>query len=307
MERLEVLKTYKLYIDGKFPRSESGRSTVIASAEGKVFAHTCKASRKDFRDAVEAARKAQQGWQDATAYLRGQILYRIAEMIEGKRAELAYAIDAIEGGGKSTRGGKGAGRKGAGSTGGGMKGDEEVTLAIDRVVAYAGWADKYAQVLGCNNPVASAHYNFTVPEPTGVVCVVAPDRPSLLGLVSLACPVICAGNTAVVVASEVNPIPAAVLAEACATGDVPGGVVNILTGARGELVPFIAGHREVDGVHTANVEDVHMAALRAGAGENVKRVTTRSGVDFTDRESCESPWWIEPFVEMKTIWHPAAS
>lgn len=299
MERLEVLKTYKLYIDGKFPRSESGRSTQVIGADGKVFAHTCRASRKDLRDAVEAARKAQPAWQDATAYLRGQILYRIAEMIEGKRAELAGAIDAIEAGKKPAK--KPAKKSPS------MDGDQEVTRAIDRIVNYAGWADKYAQVLGCNNPVASAHYNFTVPEPTGVVAVVCPDRPSLLGLISLVCPAICAGNTVVVAASESNPIPAAVLAEACATGDVPGGVVNILTGTRGELVPFIAGHREIDAVHAANIEPEHAAALRGGAAENVKRVTVRDGVDFADAEACQSPWWIEPFVEMKTIWHPAAS
>jgi acyl-CoA reductase-like NAD-dependent aldehyde dehydrogenase len=302
MDRLEVLKTFKLYIDGKFPRSESGRSTLVASADGKVFAHTCRASRKDLRDAVEAARKAQSSWQDATAYLRGQILYRIAEMIEGKRAELASAIDAIEAVKKPA---KSAAKK-ALKKSVVMGGDDEVTRAIDRVVHYAGWADKYAQVLGCNNPVASAHYNFTVPEPTGVVGVVCPDRPSLLGLISLVCPALCAGNTVVVVASETNPIPAAVLAEACATGDVPGGVVNILTGTRSELVPFIAGHREIDAVHAANIEPDLATQLRAGAAENVKRVTIRGDVDFSDADACQSPWWIEPFVEMKTIWHPAA-
>ncbi len=310
-DRLQVLKTFKLYIDGKFPRSESGRTLPINSARGELLAHVCRASRKDLRDAVEAARKAQPAWQEATPYLRGQILYRIAEMIEGKRQELAAVIDsALEAGAKtrtpaSSRGSKNS--KVGVSKAPARRGADEVSAAIDRVIAYAGWADKYAQVLGCNNPVAGPHYNFTVPEPTGVVGVLAPDAPALLGLVSLICPAICAGNTVVALASERNPLAAAILAESCATGDVPGGVVNILTGLRDELAPFFAAHREIDALHAANLLEAQSAALRAGAAENVKRVTVREGVDFYDAAACESPWWIEPMVEMKTIWHPAGA
>ncbi|MFN7020123.1 MAG: aldehyde dehydrogenase family protein, partial [Phycisphaerales bacterium] len=290
--------TYKLFIDGKFPRSESGRSLAVKRAEGSVFAHLCHASRKDLRDAVVAARKALPGWTGATAYLRGQILYRIAEMMEGKRAELAGAIDVVA---RSSR--KGASTKGKGAL---TSPEAEVAAAIDRVVAFAGWADKYAQVLGCNNAVAGPYYNFTVPEPTGVVAAVAPDSPALLGLISLVAPAVCAGNTVVVLAGEANPVPGAVLGEVIATSDVPAGVVNILTGTRAELVPVISGHRDVDAVHAAGVGDEHARVLREGAAENVKRVCIRAGVDWFDADECGSPWWIEPLVEMKTIWHPSA-
>ncbi|MCC6425234.1 MAG: aldehyde dehydrogenase family protein [Phycisphaerales bacterium] len=303
-QRLDVLKTFKLYIDGKFPRSESGRSIAIAGRDGTVLAHICRASRKDLREAVEAARKAQPGWQDAASYLRGQILYRIAEMLEGKRREFAELIDDVASGSAAKSAKKSSGKKPARAA---VNGDREVASSIDRLISYAGWADKYTQVLGCNNPVASPHYNFTTPEPTGVIAVIAPDAPPLLGLVSLLAPAICAGNTAVVVASEANPLPAAVLAEACATGDVPAGVVNILTGVRGELVPFIAGHRDIDGIHAAGVSAEHATALREGSAENIKRVTVRENIDWFDAAACQSPWWIEPMVEMKTVWHPASA
>jgi acyl-CoA reductase-like NAD-dependent aldehyde dehydrogenase len=298
-ERLDVLKTYKLYIDGQFPRSESGRSMPIAGAGGKVFAHVARASRKDLRDAVEAARKAQSGWAAATAYLRGQIMYRMAEMMEGKRGEFVAALTAMQRHGGAAIQKK---RKNA---------EAEVTASIDRLVHYAGWADKYSQVLGCNNPVAGPFYNFTITEPTGVVAVVAPDECPLLGLVSLLAPCVCAGNTVVAVASAANPIPAAVLGEVFATSDVPAGVVNILTGDRAELLPHIAGHRDIDAVHAANLDGEANTLLRGGAGENVKRVTCRGVagkdvVDWFDNDACQSPWWIEPFVEMKTIWHPAS-
>lgn len=292
-DRLEVTKTYKLFIDGKFPRSESGRTLVVNKTRGTgkagstaVYAHVCHASRKDLRDAVSAARKALPGWRGATAYLRGQILYRMAEMMEGKADELTAAVAVCGPSGASAK--------------------KEVTAAIDRVVNFAGWADKYQQVLGCNNPVAGPYYNFTVPEPTGVVAAVAPDGPPLLGLISLIAPAVCAGNTVVAVASEANPIPAAVLGEVIATSDVPGGVVNLLTGKRDELVPIIADHRDIDAVHAAGLSDTHRAALRAGAAENVKRVCVRKAVDFFDANACQSPWWIEPLVEMKTMWHPSA-
>ena len=300
-ERLAVLKTYKLYVGGKFPRSESGRSWPIADGKGKVLAHVSKASRKDLRDAVEAARKAQGGWSAATAYLRGQIMYRMAEMMEGKRAEFVAALEAVPGAaaGKGAAGAKGKGKRG-------LSGDAEVTAAVDRLVHYAGWADKYAQVLGCNNPVSGPFYNFTVTEPTGVVAVVAPDECPLLAIVSLLAPAVCAGNTVVAVSSGSNPIPAAVLGEVFATSDVPAGVVNILTGERAELLPFIAGHRDIDAVHAANLNAEQAEVLRAGAAENVKRVTVREGVDWMSEEQCQSPWWIESFVEMKTVWHPAS-
>lgn len=301
-ERLDVTKTYKLFIDGKFPRSESGRTLPVSDVKRRVAAHVCRASRKDLRDAVSAARKALPGWSGATAYLRAQIMYRMAEMMEGKRDEFAAAL-------------RTGGAPGAGAT-------KEVAAAIDRLVAFAGWADKFSQVLGCNNPVAGPFYNFTVPEPTGVVAVVAPDEPGLLGLISLVAPVVCAGNTCVAIGGETAgaQLATAILGEVMATSDVPGGVVNLLTGQRSELVPFIAGHRDIDSVHAAGVNEAESAALREGAAENVKRVTVRttgsarakgraaSGtVDFFDADSCQSPWWIEPFVEMKTIWHPSGA
>ncbi len=287
--RLDVTKTYKLYIDGKFPRSESGRSMIVKAADGSVFAHLCHGSRKDLRDAVESARKALPGWSGATAYLRGQILYRIAEMLEGKRRELA---EAIEVGQKKPKKGEA---------------DAEVTASIDRLVCFAGWADKYSQVLGCNNPVQGPYYNFTSPEATGVIACVAPDESPLLGFISLVAPAICAGNTVVALASSTSPVPAAVLAEACATGDVPGGVLNILTGFRPELLPFIAEHRDIDAVHAANLSVEETTLLRAGVAENIKRVVVRTGVDFHDAAACHSPGWIEGLVDFKTMWHPASA
>jgi len=288
-ERLEVLKTYKLFIGGAFPRSESGR-TVVFKGGGKAVAHVSHASRKDLRDAVEAARKALTGWSNATAYNRGQVIYRMAEMLEGKRGEFAELI--AEGAAKP----RSPGKKKAGHAA--MTPAKEVDAAIDRLVCFGGWADKYAQVLGCNNPVSGPFYNFTVPEPTGVVGVIAPDEAPLLGLVSLIAPVICAGNTVVALASERNPLPGAVLGEVCATSDVPGGVVNILTGLRGDIVPHLSSHRDVDAVHAAGVSAEHAKLLREGAAENVKRVTVRGKVDWLDSAECQGPWGFEPFVVM---------
>ena len=222
--------------------------------------HLCRASRKDLRNAVEAAHKALPGWSGATAYLRGQILYRIAEMTEGKRAEFEQSgVDA-----------------------------REVTAAIDRLVAFAGWSDKYAQVLGCNNAVAGPYYNFTVPQPTGVVGVIAPDKHPLLGLVSLIAPALCTGNTIVALGSETNPVPTAVFAEVCATSDVPGGVVNLLTGHKDELMEFFANHREIDAVTASGVSDEHRALLRGGSAENMKRVRVLD-LDFYGRRSVRRP------------------
>jgi hypothetical protein len=288
-ERLSVLKTYKLYIDGKFPRTESGRSAIVKSSKGKVLAHVCDASRKDLRDAVEAARKAQPGWAAASAYLRGQILYRMAEMLDARAAEFAGLLSEVGGGGRKS-----------------LSPDQEVEIAIDRLVYYAGFADKFSQVLGCNNPVSSPHYNFTVPEASGVIAVSCPDTPAFLGMISLLAPVLAAGNTVVMNASETNPLPAVVLGEVCATGDLPAGVLNILTGKRAEILPHMASHREIDGAHAAGLSEAESRTLRAGVSENIKRVVIRGNVDWADA-ACESAWWIEPFTEMKTIWHPASA
>ncbi|MFG0331650.1 MAG: aldehyde dehydrogenase family protein [Phycisphaerales bacterium] len=287
-DRLAVTKTYKLYINGAFPRTESGRSMKSLDGEGKVFAHLCQASRKDLRGAVEAARKATAGWAGRDAYNRGQILYRMAEMLEGKRREFAEAIVATTGAS-------------------GNSAEREVDASIDRLVSFAGWADKFSQVLGCHNPVAGPYYNFTVAEPTGVVAIVAPDEPSLLGLVTLAAPVLCAGGVVVALGSERYPVATSILGEVAATSDVPSGVLNLLTGVRAELIEHIANHRDIDAVHAANLPDEQSERLRLGAAENIKRVTTRSLRDeeWYDADRCQSPYWIEPFVEMKTIWHPA--
>lgn len=305
-ERIEVLKTYKLFIDGKFPRSESGRSLMVADRAGRTVAHVCHASRKDLRDAVEAARKAQPGWANATAYNRGQILYRMAEMIEGKRAEFVEALGLAASAGNGSPNSKPNSKASGKARARGLTPDAEVSASIDRLIAFAGWADKFAQILGCQNPVAGPFYNFTVPDATGVAAVVAPDEPGLLGLVSLIAPVVCAGNTAVVVAGETHPIAASVLGEVCATSDVPAGVMNILTGQRAELLPFVAGHRDIDAVVGANLPAAAASALRAGSAENIKRVTIHTVADFADAQACTGPWWIEPTVEFKTIWHPSS-
>jgi acyl-CoA reductase-like NAD-dependent aldehyde dehydrogenase len=257
-----VRKTYKLFVGGAFPRSESGRTY---EAEGQNMA---RASRKDVRDAVVAARKAQPGWAAATAYNRGQVLYRLAEMLEARTADFAAVCS----------------------------GKKEVEAAIDRVVWYAGWADKLAQVIGSSNPVAGPYFNFTVPEPTGVVAVLAPDEPALGGLLSRVVPPLVGGNAVVAVASETLPVAAIELAEAIATSDVPGGVVNILTGYRAELGPILAGHMDVNAIDVtgANGEVVELERL---AAENVKRVVHGSVEE-------QSPWTIASFLELKTIWHP---
>lgn len=286
MNRLDVKKTYKLYIGGKFPRSESGRYLPAKSASGEHLDNFAHASRKDFRDAVAAARSAFDGWAKATAYNRGQILYRAAEMLQNRAGELINEI--------------------ARSTGVTMgKAKHEVALAIDRLVHFAGWTDKYAQVFGSVNPVASSHFNFTTPEPTGVVVVLAPEEPSLLALVSLLAPVILSGNTAIVIPSEKFPLPAATFAEILATSDLPGGVVNILTGKRAELVPHIATHMEVNAIADgAGVPEIS-ARLRAGTATNLKRYSNHSLAApdwFTAKP--ENPYWILDTVEFKTAWHP---
>jgi acyl-CoA reductase-like NAD-dependent aldehyde dehydrogenase len=262
MSRLPVRKTYKLFVGGAFPRSESGRTY---EAQGQNVA---RASRKDVRDAVRAARGAFGKWSAMTAYNRGQVVYRIAEMMEARRAKLAELC---------------AGRA-------------EVERSIDRFVWYAGWADKLAQVIGSSNPVAGPYFNFTVPEPTGVVAVLAPEEPPLLGLVSRVAPVLVGGNAVVVAASESSPLAAIELAEVLATSDVPGGVVNVLTGRKAELAPVLAAHMDVNALDLAGA-DGDVAELERVAAENVKRVVH-------GRPDVQSPWEIASFLELKTVWHP---
>ncbi|HZR94469.1 MAG TPA: aldehyde dehydrogenase family protein [Gaiellaceae bacterium] len=260
--RLPVKKTYKLFVGGAFPRSESGRTY---EAEGQNVA---RGSRKDARDAVQAARRAQPGWAGATAYNRGQVLYRLAEMMEARAAELADLCD----------------------------GRAEVERSIDRVVWYAGWADKLPQVLGGSNPVAGPYFNFTIPEATGVVAVLAPDEPPLLGLVTRLLPPLVGGNAVIAVASETRPLAAIELAEAVATSDVPGGVVNILTGYRAEIAPTLASHMDVNALDLCGVNG-HSTELEELAAENVKRVVR-------GRPDVQSPYEISSFLELKTVWHP---
>jgi acyl-CoA reductase-like NAD-dependent aldehyde dehydrogenase len=262
MARLPVKKTYKLYIGGEFPRSESGRTY---QAQG---ANVARASRKDLRDAVRAARAAVAGWSGMTAYNRGQVVYRIAEMLEARRAEFAELAS----------------------------GQDEVDRSIDRLVWYAGWADKLPQVLGSSNPVAGPYFNFTVPEPTGVVGILAPEDPPLAGLVSRIAPAIVGGNATVVLASESSPLSAVELAEVLATSDVPGGVVNLLTGHREELAPWLAGHMDVNAIDLAGA-DGQVEELERLAADNVKRVVH-------GKPDEQSPWDIADFLELKTVWHP---
>ena len=283
MARINVLKTYKLSIGGKFPRGESGRVAAALSPEGQSLGNYCVASRKDFRDAVVAARKAQPGWEKATAYLRGQILYRAAEMLETRRTELVEEL---------TR----AGKKAAGA---------EVDACIDRLVYYAGRTDKYPQVFGAVNPVSTPHFNFTFPEATGVVVIVCPDEPALLGLVSLVAPVILSGNSCIVLASGKVPLPAVAFAEVLATSDLPGGVVNMLTGSRAELAPHFASHMDVNAIVDGSGDAAIGAVLRGGSALNLKRYASRSlsPAEWAS-EKADSPYWILDTVEMKTAWHP---
>jgi acyl-CoA reductase-like NAD-dependent aldehyde dehydrogenase len=285
--RLDVKKTYKLYIGGKFPRSESGRYLPAKSAKGEHLDNCAHASRKDFRDAVVAARTAAEGWGKATAYNRGQILYRAAEMLQNRAAELVAEIA------RSTNVSA-------------AKAKREVTLAIDRLVHFAGWTDKYQQVFGSVNPVASSHFDFTTPEPTGVVVVLAPDEPSVLALVSLVAPVILSGNAAIVIASEKFPLPAATFAEILATSDLPGGVVNILTGKRAELVPHIASHMDVNAIVDGAGDAELSAKLQAGVAINLKRYAKHAATDWFSTK-VEDPYRILDTVEFKTAWHPIGS
>ncbi len=277
-------KTYKLYIGGAFPRSESGRSYVVVDSAGAFLANAALASRKDVRDAVVAARKAQHGWSRATAYNRGQILYRVAEMLDGRRAQFVEEVASSEG----------IGHKQALAT---------VDAAVDRWVWYAGWADKVAQVVGSSNPVAGPFFNFSIPEPTGVVGVIAPQSSSLLGLVSVLAPVLVTGNAAVLLASELRPLPAITLAEVLATSDLPGGAVNLLTGRVAELAPVLAAHRDVDALDLAGAPAQLLVELEQAAVSNVKRVLRPDRAE-PDWNVAPTPRRMLAFLETKTVWHP---
>ena len=288
-ERIGVRTTYKLYIGGAFPRTESGRAYEVFDARGRLLANASRGTRKDIREAVRAARKAQPGWAAKTAYNRAQILYRIAELMEGRREQFVAEVLAAEGVSRP-------------------RAARLVDAAIDRWVWYAGWADKYPQVIGSVNPVAGSYFNFSVPEPTGVVGIIAPEASSLLGLVSRLAPVIVSGNAAVVVASEARPLPAVTLTEVLATSDVSGGVVNLVTGLRRELIGHLAAHMDVNALDAFGAAPDEAAALEEAAVENVKRFVRppARGLDGFDwaAEAAQSPYLIGEFVEIKTVWHP---
>ena len=281
-DRLDVRKTYKLYVGGKFPRSESGRSYEVTDRKGHFLANAAMASRKDARDAVVAARTAFPGWSTATAYNRGQVLYRVAELLEGRRSQFVDEVAAGEG--ITTR-----------------KAEAAVDEAIDRWVWYAGWSDKIAQVHGSTNPVAGPYFDFSVPEPTGVVAVLAPQDSSLLGLVSVLAPVVVTGNVAVVLASEERPLPAVTLSEVLATSDVPGGVVNILTGRTAEVAPWLASHMDVNAIDLAGAPADAVTDRQVAAADNLKRVVRPEATDWA---RVPGPERMLSFLETKTVWHP---
>ena len=282
MSRIEVLKTYKIYIGGKFPRTESGRY-YQPEANGKVLGNICLSSRKDFRNAVVAARSAQGAWSSKSAYNRSQVLYRVAEILEGRRAQFINEL-AQQGSKRS-------------------QAEKEVNLSIDRLIYFAGWCDKYTQIFSSVNPVASSHFNFSVPEPTGVVAILAPEESGLLGLISQIAPTIAGGNTCVVLASENIPLCSVTLAEVLSTSDVSGGVINILTGNRKELIPHFAAHMDVNalvycGDNSAEIKSIHEAAI-----DNLKRVMIRDVGDYVS-DKYENPYLISSLQETKTTWHP---
>jgi acyl-CoA reductase-like NAD-dependent aldehyde dehydrogenase len=284
--RLQVQKTYKLFIGGKFVRGENGRVLPARGKGGALLANFCRASKKDFRDTVVAARAAFPVWLKTSAYLRGQILYRAAEMLEMRRGELQNEIARSNSNTRSTS-------------------SSETALAIDRLVHFSGWTDKFTQVFGAVNPVATSHFNFTTPEPTGVVAVICPDEPSLLAFVSLVIPVILSGNCAVVVVAETKPLPTLTFSEIIATSDLPPGVINVLAGDRRELAPHIAGHMDVNAIVDGSGDAKLGAELQRGGELNVKRYARRalSEKDWRGAEA-ENPYWILDSVEMKTAWHP---
>ena len=283
MARLEVLKTYKIYIGGQFPRTESGRYYVAKNKAGQQLANVCLSSRKDFRDAELAARNAFGGWSAKAAFNRGQILYRIAEMLEGRKAQFIEELIKQD----STAG----------------QAEKEVNSSIDRLIYYAGWCDKFQQLFGSVNPVASSHFNFSVPEPTGVVAIIAPQDSSLLGLVSLIAPVIVGGNTCIVLASENKPLCAVTLAEVINSSDVSGGVINILTGKPSELVNYFADHMDVNAVVYCENNIETKKLIQEKASLNVKRAIFYNKVKWNTDEA-ETPYFIMDTQEIKTTWHP---
>ena len=286
MSRLDVRKTYKLAIGGAFPRSESGRSYAVTAADGTFLANAARASRKDARDAVVAARKAFPGWAAKTAYNRGQVVYRVAEVLEGRRVQFVEEVRRAEG-------------LSAGDA------EAAVDASVDRLVWYAGWADKVAQVVGTTNPVAAPYFNFSLPEPTGVVAVVAPAESSLLGLVSVVAPVVVMGGTCVVLASPERPLPAVTLAEVLATSDVPGGVVNVLTGPIADTAPTLASHMDVNAIDLTGAGEL-AASLEVAAADNLKRVRRPAAApeDWHAEPGLERITWA---LETKTVWHPVGT
>lgn len=282
-KRVPIAKTYKIYIDGKFPRTESGRYFSLRDKKDNVIANVCRGSRKDFRNSVVAARKAQASWSKASAYLRGQILYRIAEMLEGRREQFIAELSLQSSTARAAV--------------------NEVDSAIDRLIYFAGWADKYQQVFSAVNPVSSSHFNFSVLEPTGVVSILAPDDSSLLGLISNVAPAIAGGNTCVVLASESKPLCAVSFAEVLHASDVPGGVVNILTGFRSELGDQFASHMDVNAVVYCDGGKKTARSVQELAAENVKRVIARTRIDWSKADA-QHPYLIRDTQEVKTTWHP---
>ena len=282
-KRLEVLKTYKIYIGGQFPRTESGRYYVATNAKKEKLANVCLGSRKDFRDAVEKARAAFGGWSGRAAFNRGQILYRIAEMLEGRKAQFIDELIKQD----STK----------------VQAESEVNLCIDRLIYYSGWCDKFQQIFSSVNPVASSHFNFSVPEPTGVVSAIAPQDNSLLGLVSVIAPIIAGGNTCIVLASNTKPLCAVTFAEVLNSSDLPGGVVNILTGKVAELAPFFADHMDVNATVFCEADAATQKMIKEKSALNVKRVSFYDKVKWADATG-QSPYFIMDLQEIKTTWHP---
>jgi len=285
-QRLPVLKTYKIYVGGKFPRTESGRYYLLKSSDGQPIANICDCSRKDFRDAVVVARAVQASWASRSAFNRGQILYRIAEMLEGRTQQFVYEL--VE---------QGVDVNDARA---------EVALSVDRFLYYAGWADKYQQVFSSVNPVSSSHFNFSILEPTGVVSILAPETTGLIGLVSAIAPTICGGNTCIALASTQMPLSAVTLSEVLGTSDLPGGVINILTGKRKELVEHFASHMDVNAVVYCGDDTAELTTVRTKAANNVKRAISYDRDDWMS-PAAQSPYFILDTQEVKTTWHPVGT
>jgi len=286
MSRIEVLKTYKIFIGGKFPRTESGRFFPLKNKDGDLLANICLSSRKDFRNAVVPARNTQKGWENTTALNKGQILYRIAEILEGRKSQFIEEL-ILTGSSKS-------------------QSKKEVEQSIDRLIYYAGWSDKFQQIFSSVNPVASNHFNFSVPQAMGVISVIAPNEFSLLGLVSIVAPIIVGGNTCIVLSSEKNPMVSISFAEVLNTSDVPHGVVNILTGEKKELINHFASHKDVNAIIYCGDNNEEIKEIERVSVENLKRVKIYKRKKWDDKIS-QSPYFIEKFQEIKTTWHPTES